>query len=107
MLALEIVDIARATATHLEERNQLAGAVIAMNKTTGREMAKDLASELQAGDEGAEPDSIAGVPVVYKDDVEDPVLITAAGKVYSLLPDWAKVSKTAHAEISRILKPVH
>jgi len=106
MLALEVVCITRETIAALVARNESTdGAIVAMSKTFGLEMGAQLCKD--AGTEGAEPDEIAGIKVAYKDDVEEPALITATGKVYPLLPDWARAGKATNTELKRILQPVH
>jgi Asp-tRNA(Asn)/Glu-tRNA(Gln) amidotransferase A subunit family amidase len=103
MIEVDITNMARAAARHLEERNLLAGSIIAMSRKTGESLAKVLAPELVA-DGGAEVGELAGVPVVFKDEDIDPVLITADGKVYSLLPEWARKGQ-AGKDRSVILLP--
>ena len=104
MLATDVIELARITVRHLGE--EAAGAIVAMSREFGQQIAKDLCPEAFNDGAGAEPDEIAGMPVVYKDDIVDPVVITAGGRVYSLLPEWARKARQADAEISRILKPV-
>ena len=106
MLATDVVELARITRRHLAERGEDSGLIVAMNKDFGQQMAKDLMPQAFSDGAGAEPDEIAGMPVVYKEDIVDPVVITAAGKVYSILPEWARKEKLAMREMGLVLKPV-
>ncbi len=99
MLGVQTVNIAREINKFLEAHNRHQGALVVMSKEFGRELAVELCPE--AGAEGAEPDSIAGMPVVYKDDVEVPTIITADGKAYDILPDWAHEGRVL-AQATRI-----
>lgn len=96
MLGVQTVSIARDVAKYLAERGEDAGAVIVMSKKFGAELAAELCPD--AGEEGAEPDSLAGVPVVYKEDVDVPTLVTADGRLYDLLPDWAHEGRLLNAQ---------
>jgi hypothetical protein len=100
MLAVQTVRIAQAVISYLGEDAE--GAVIVMSKSYGREMAKELCQGLD--DEGAEPEEIAGLPVMYKDDVEIPTLVVHDGRAYDLLPDWAHEGRVLNAK-PRILLP--
>lgn len=106
MLATDVIELARITRRHLAEHGEDAGLIVAMSKDFGQQMAKDLMPEAFNDGAGAEPDEIAGMPVVYKDGIEDPVVITTTGKIYSLLPEWARKERMAEREMGLILKPV-
>ncbi|RTL37181.1 MAG: hypothetical protein EKK53_21670 [Burkholderiales bacterium] len=106
MLATDVIELARITRRHLAEHGEDAGLIVAMSKDFGQQMAKDLMPEAFNDGAGAEPDEIAGMPVVYKEDVVDPVVITASGRVYSILPDWARKEQIAMREMGLVLKPV-
>lgn len=104
MLALEVVCIARSTLAVLTERGESTdGSIVVMSSKFGLEMGRQLCAE-EGG--SAEPGEISGVAVVYKDDVEEPALITVAGKVYPLLPEWARSIKGAAAATNLVLRPV-
>ena len=101
MLSIQVVEMARAAVTTLGAA--AAGSIVVMTKAFGAEMAREMCAD--AGEYGAEPEEIAGVPVVYKAEAETPELITADGRRYNLLPDWAREGRLLNQEQGRILLP--
>lgn len=49
-------------------------------------------------EEGFEPGEIHGCHVTRMDELDEPMLIDHDGKFYSVLPQWQRASKAAHAE---------